>query len=429
MAGTTSFPDSEVSFGSSPVYYEPPFHLSMFERDFSIQSLSLSSLEGDSMSKEQRRATRPIGLRDRISCYEWTFFTMTMATGGIANIVFKIPFHSDWVKAIGIFFFLMNLVLFFINCIGISLRFYLNRGSFSASFTNPDEALYIPSLFVTIALILINICEYGVPSTGIWLLRTLETCFWIYTGFSIVASAAVYLIIWSTCTFPIQSMTPIWVFPAYPLLLTAPLAANLIDAAALSNRNLALNTTAMVFGAAAAQGAGCLIAFMISAAFVYRLMTHKLPDDIQRPGVFISIGPFGFTASSIVQLGNQANRILPPNFLQAQHSADIIRIVSMLVGLWLWGLSMWFFLVSVGSLGKYFKRGNRLPFRMSWWSFVFPNTALVTATQAMAKAFDSDGLRMFGTTVTVLLVAIWIAVFIVMVHNMSCRKLLWPAPR
>lgn len=80
-------------------------------------------------------------------------------------------------------------------------------------------------------------------------------------------------------------MTPIWVFPAYPLLLTAPLAANLIDAAALSNRNLALNTTAMVFGAAAAQGAGCLIAFMISAAFVYRLMTHKLPDDIQRPGV------------------------------------------------------------------------------------------------------------------------------------------------
>lgn len=59
----------------------------------------------------------------------------------------------------------------------------------------------------------------------------------------------------------------------------------MIDAAMLSGHHLALNTTAMAFGASAAQGTGCLIAVMISAAFIYRLMTQKLPHDMQRPGV------------------------------------------------------------------------------------------------------------------------------------------------
>lgn len=80
-------------------------------------------------------------------------------------------------------------------------------------------------------------------------------------------------------------MTPTWVFPAYPLLLTAPFAANLIAAADASGHTLSINSTAVAVCAATAQGTGCLIAFMISAAFIYRLMTQKLPRDMQRPGV------------------------------------------------------------------------------------------------------------------------------------------------
>lgn len=80
-------------------------------------------------------------------------------------------------------------------------------------------------------------------------------------------------------------MTPTWVFPAYPLLLTAPFAAQLIAAAEKSPRGLAINNTAVALAAVTTQGTGCLIAFMISAAFIYRLMTQKLPRDMQRPGV------------------------------------------------------------------------------------------------------------------------------------------------
>lgn len=107
---------------------------------------------------------------------------------------------------------------------------------------------------------------------------------------------------------------------------------------------------------------------------------------------------------------------------------------------------MWFFLVSVGSLWKYTRSGHSMPFQMTWWSFVFPNTALVshiafffayfeyhkltswqvTATQVMGDVFQSRGLQIFGCGMTVALIIVWIGVFATMVHCLRTKKLLWP---
>ncbi len=80
-------------------------------------------------------------------------------------------------------------------------------------------------------------------------------------------------------------MTPVWVFPAYPLLLSAPFAGNLIYSATHVGEAQDMNFTPIAFCAVAVQGTGFLISFMICAAFLYRLMTQKLPRDMQRPGV------------------------------------------------------------------------------------------------------------------------------------------------
>ncbi len=54
------------------------------------------------------------------------------------------------------------------------------------------------SQVVSSGTILINICEYGIPFTNKWLIYTMECLFWIYTGISMIASAGMYLILWST---------------------------------------------------------------------------------------------------------------------------------------------------------------------------------------------------------------------------------------
>jgi tellurite resistance protein TehA-like permease len=101
-------------------------------------------------------------------------------------------------------------------------------------------------------------------------------------------------------------MTPIWVFPAYPLLLTAPFGASVIAAASGTNQMHLINPVAIALASVTVQGTGFLISFMICAAFIYRLMTQKLPRDAQRPGVFISIGPSGFTVAGLGMLSECA---------------------------------------------------------------------------------------------------------------------------
>ncbi|OTB04106.1 hypothetical protein M426DRAFT_321204 [Hypoxylon sp. CI-4A] len=306
------------------------------------------------------------------------------------------------------------------------MRFMMVPGSFMHSFLDQTEALFIPAVVVSTATILINTCEYGITETGPWLQHVMEWLFWIYTVVCVVASAGMYLILWSTQIFPIHTMTPVWVFPGYPLLLTAPFASTLISANTAATSNPPINRLAIAMCAITIQGTGFLISFMICAAFIYRLMTQKLPRDMQRPGVFISIGPSGFTVAGIVSLGQQAQVVIPDSFAGSNHSVIILRLLSTMIGLWLWGLSVWFFLVSVGSLWKYTRPTHKMPFQMTWWSFVFPNTALVTATLALAGALGSNGLQICGCVMAALLIVVWLLVFATMLRCLWKRELLWP---
>ncbi|KAF6833134.1 C4-dicarboxylate transporter/malic acid transporter [Colletotrichum musicola] len=294
---------------------------------------------------EKSSSRGKVGIRDRISCHRWTWFTM--ATGGMANVIHSrqyirgavcetsveltsqiVPYQAAWLNGFAVAFFLLNLVLFIMNCVMATLRFRFRRGELVHSFTDQTESLFIPASVVSFAVICINI------------------------SMSMMASATIYLILWST----------------FNLIMAAASQAN--------QQQVVLNKPAIALCAVATQGAGCLIAFMISAAFIYRLMTQKLPRDFQRPGV--------------------ADKILPNNFGGTDLAAPIVKVVSMMVGLWLWGLSVWFFVVSVGSLWKYVRPEHKMPFQMTWWSFVFPNTALVTATTALGKVFQNTGLQIFG---------------------------------
>jgi|SRR5450432_2285246 tellurite resistance protein TehA-like permease len=94
--------------------------------------------------------------------------------------------------------------------------------------------------------------------------------------------------------FPIQNMTPIWIFPAYPLLLTAPFASNLIEGLPTSMETNPDNFVAMIFGSMTLQGMGFLVSLNIYGAFIYRLMTQKLPNDMLKPGMvsFASLSRF-----------------------------------------------------------------------------------------------------------------------------------------
>ncbi|KAF2116003.1 voltage-dependent anion channel-domain-containing protein [Lophiotrema nucula] len=317
-------------------------------------------LEADPQEKQKAKTQggqiENLSFRDRIRHFTWTWFTMTMATGGIANVLYTVPFRFHGLYALGCLFFILNMVLFAFNITMISLRFYFYPRTFKASFLHPTESLFIPASVISFGTILINITQYGINDTGYWLEYTMAIMYWIDCGLAVVFSIGIYLIMWSTQTFTISQMTPVWIFPAYPLLIIGPHAGNL--ARKTSDPIRALN---IIVSGYVIQGIGFLVSLMIYAAFLYRLMTQKLPKESLRPGMFISVGPSGFTISAIVNMGQTLPKVVPENFMgpgMGKTVGQVSMIMANWMGLWLWGLAFWFFFVSVGAHYSCARRGK-----------------------------------------------------------------------
>jgi len=183
---------------------------------------------------------------------------------------------------------------------------------------------------------------------------------------------------------------------------------------------------AVILGGFTIQGVGFLVSLMIYSAFMYRLMTQKLPQEATRPGMFVSVGPAGFTVAGIIGMATGASRALPPSYMGDGHLvAMILKVVASWMGLWIWGLAFWFFFISVGAHWSCVGR-DKMNFALNWFSFVFPNTALITATFAVGKAFNVRAIQILGCVMTPLLIATWFFVVVMMIRAIILKQILWP---
>lgn len=364
-----------------------------------------------------------------------------------------VPYRSAWLDYVGLIVFFLNLVLYLIIWSMLLTRFLSWPSTFRASLVHPTESLFVPGFVVSLGTICITIVEYGANNTGRWLTRAVLVLFWINVFLAMTLSITIYMILWSSLTFTIAQMTPIWIFPAYPLLIIGPHAANL--SAKLYDPTQALQ---VIVGGFTVQGIGFLVSLTIYSSFVYRLMTQKLPNDPARPGMFVSVGPAAFTCSGTIGMAQNLQRALvhvdDPHTqmfmgVPADLAANILRIVANWCSLWLWGLAIWFFFVAVISniaplymhhqqkvqrdgLGvkrrksEHKKQRETIPFAMTWYSYIFPQTALTTATFRIAEAFNIEALNILGCVMTGLLVVLWFFVVTMMIRAIILKHILWP---
>ncbi|EKD16472.1 hypothetical protein MBM_04941 [Drepanopeziza brunnea f. sp. 'multigermtubi' MB_m1] len=152
----------------------------------------------------------------------------------------------------------------------------------------------------------------GIPQTGLWLQPSVQEWFWIHVCIAFLASSGTYVLIWSTqyvslCSCQSTPLTPMSISHYYHILVLAPFAANLPDAlpdAATADR---VDSIAIALGTICVQDTDFLVRLsMINEAFIYLLMTQNLPRETTRPGMFVPVGPSGFTVAVIVHLRHTA---------------------------------------------------------------------------------------------------------------------------
>ena len=69
---------------------------------------------------------------------------------------------------------------------------------------------------------------------------------------------------------------------------------------------------------------------------------------------------------------------------------------------------------------------GRIDFSMTWFSFVFPNTALLTATFAIGKAFNCKPINIVGCVMVFPLILMYFFVCYMMIRAIFLHQILWP---
>lgn len=321
-------------------------------------------------------------------------------------------FHG--LRTIGKVVYIFDLVLFALVCSAIIYRFVRYPATLKYSLTHPTESLFMPTSLLSLASLISGISVYGISVTGHWLIEVYIVPFWLFFAVTFVTAVAQYYHLFSRPQFTIQGMVPSWILPIFPFMLCGTISS--VGAGSMSPRQ----AMPVIVGGLTAQGLGMLVAFLMYAQYIRRLLQFGLPSPNMRPGMFISVGPPAFTSLAIIGLADD----FPASetyFGDPAITQQVVKVMVTFTAVFIWCLAFWFFCISVLAC---LDASRSMSFHLSWWAFVFPNVGFTIAAIRIGQSLHSEGILWVGTAMTLLLVMVYL--FVLGCHLRAVmRKQIW----
>lgn len=183
--------------------------------------------------------------------------------------------------------------------------------TFMRSWPQRTESVFIPTFWLTIATLVSNMQQYGVPSSGPWLPVALRVLFWTYSACTFASAILQYHLLFTGKPLTIQSMATAWLLPIFPLMLCGTLAS------VTAGTQPAHHGIPIIIPGVTFQGVGFIVEVFMYGNYVSRLMLYGLPSLNTRPGMFIAVGPPSFTALALIGMANVALIIFPHTWSSA----------------------------------------------------------------------------------------------------------------
>ncbi|KAL9078877.1 MAG: hypothetical protein Q9157_002213 [Trypethelium eluteriae] len=339
-----------------------------------------------------------------------------MSTGGIALLLSEQPHTFKGLETIGKIVFIFDLVLFVLVTSAIVVRFVRTPSRLRASLSHPTEGLFFPTFFLSISTILGGMQRYGVPSTGVWLTIALRVLFWIYVVVTFLSSVFQYWVLFTGRQLTVQSMTPSWLLPIFPVMLCGTVA-SLISPTQPDDQRTAILVAGVTF-----QGLGFWVAILVYAIYISRLMESGLPGPNLRPGMFISVGPPSFTALALIGM----SKSVPAQYGYFGAHPEVVPMLQQLAlafGIFIWSLSFWFFSVTLMSVVLTIPH---MTFHLAWWAFVFPNVGFTIAIIQIGEGLQSNSITWVGSILTLVLIVVYLFVLAAHIRAVITKEIMWP---
>jgi len=115
------------------------------------------------------------------------WFAITMGTGVIGVLLYKLPYNGKWLYELSIIIFVFDLVLYLLFCLISALRYTLYPELWSAMLNHPTESLFLGACPMGLGILIQLIVDVCVPAWGTWAITLAWTLWWI----EVVASVAI----------------------------------------------------------------------------------------------------------------------------------------------------------------------------------------------------------------------------------------------
>lgn len=188
-----------------------------------------------------------------------------------------------------------------------------------------------------------------------------------------------------------------WLMPVVPPMVSAATGALLVPHAPAGQPRLAL-----LLGCYAMLGLGLVATLLVLAMIYGRLVHHEAPTGTTVPTVWIGLGALAQSVTTLGALASVAPGVLPAPYARGA------AVFALLGGIAVWGFAMLWLALAAGLTVRTIRAG--LPFAPTWWSFIFPVGACVTATGALAARTGSTPLDWATVVLYTALVLAWLVV-------------------
>ncbi|KAI9824898.1 MAG: hypothetical protein M1832_001503 [Thelocarpon impressellum] len=371
--------------------------------------------------------------RERILHFTPSWFTVTMGTGMVIQVLVNFPYPAQWLRDLAYVFWILNICLFSLFSAFLVTRFVWFPVLLLNTLDDFSQSNFLGAIPVGFHTIVVGLVAfYGQREAAV---RVAYALYWVSVAMTLAVSlGSVSITFTKQRPHHLESVTGVWLLSFVPMVVTSATGASLLPYLKYPENTTVLITSFLMWS----LGQSCCL--MVLTIYFWRLMAYDVPARDAIVSCFIPLGPLGqgsyaiqgqakflstYIRDTAFQPGPGPGSGSGPLSTETKLAvAEVINWLGIVVGLFLIGHAT-FWLVEAASCLIV-----RIPkaFNIGFWSFTFPLGAYANAVSVLARELRNDGLRGWAATCTVAVMLLWVFCAVGTVHKGFWKGELFYAP-